>query len=81
MVEGHLPAGGSQDGLQWSEIQVELEESEPDQSIVNPTDYSSIEVRAGKSFYLGNTLDEKEMKAYASLLKDFPTCSHGYEQT
>ena len=73
MVEGLLPAEGLENGLPWSEIKVELEESDLNRikSIVNPTDYSKIEVGAGKAFYLRNTLDEKEMRSYASLLSDF----------
>ena len=73
MAKGLLPAGGSQDGLPWSEIQMEPEESDPDRvkSIVNPTDYSKIEVGTGKAFYLGNNLDEKERRSDVSLLSDF----------
>ena len=73
MVEGLLPAKGSQDGLPWNKIRVEPEESDPDRikSIVNPTDYSKFKVGAGKAFYLGNTLDKKEMRTFARLLTDF----------
>ena len=73
MAEGLLPAKGLQDGLPWSKIRVEPEESDPNRikSIVNPTDYSKIEVGMGQAFYLGNTLDEKERRSYASLLSDF----------
>ena len=50
VLEGFLPTGGSQDGLQWAEP----EESDPDRikSIVNSTNCFKIEVGAGKSFYL-----------------------------
>ena len=46
MAEGLLLAKGSQDGLPWREIQVEPEESDNNRikSIVNPIDYSKIEV-------------------------------------
>ena len=52
---------------------MEPEESDPDRvkSIVNPADYSKVEVREGKAFYLANTLDEKERRSYVSLLSDF----------
>ena len=72
-AERLLPIEGSQDGLPWSEISVEPEESDPDRikSIVNPTDYSKIEVGVGKAFYLGNILDEKERSTYVSLLSEF----------
>ena len=52
---------------------MEPEESNPDRvkSIVNPTDYSKIEVGTGKAFYLDNTLEEKERRSYVSLHLDF----------
>ena len=50
-----------------------MEESEPDpvKNIVSPTDYEKMEVEAGKTFYLGRTLDEEEKSAYSKLLKEF----------
>ena len=73
IAEGHLPVDGSQEGLPWSEIRMQPEESEPDRikSIVNPTDYSKVETREGKAFYLANTLDDKDMQSYVSLLSEF----------
>ena len=56
----------------WGKIRARMEESEPDpvKNIVSPTDYEKMEVEAGKTFYLGRTLDE-EKSAYSKLLKEF----------
>ena len=53
IVEGLLPTDESQKGLPWSEIRMELEESDPDRvkNIVNPTDYSKVEVGEGKASF------------------------------
>ena len=40
-------------------------------SIVNPTDYSKVETKEGKAFYLANTLDDKDRRSYVSLLSEF----------
>ena len=46
----------------WSDIwaRIEVSDSKQMKSIVSPTDYNSMEVKIGKTFYLGRTLDEKE---------------------
>ena len=40
-------------------------------SIVNPTDYSKVETKEGKAFYLANALDDKDRRSYVSLLSEF----------
>ena len=52
---------------------MESEESDLDRikSIVNPTDYSKVEVGKGKAFYLANTMNREERRSYVSLLSDF----------
>ena len=74
--QGSLPAIGLKEQKQdtsWSEIWERSEESEPDpvKNIVSPTDYEKMEVEAGKTFYLGKTLNEEERTAYSKLLKEF----------
>ena len=83
ITEGLLPTDKSQKGLPWSEIQMEPEESDPDRvkSIVNPTDYSKVEVGERKAFYLANTLDENERRSYVSLLSDFSDVLPSHHQT
>ena len=76
VFQGYLPAIGlkeNQQNIPWSEIRARTEESESDpvKNIVSPTDYEKMEVEAGKTFYLGRTLDEKEKSAYSKLLKEF----------
>ena len=73
--QGSLPAIGlkeQQSNTSWSEIRARTEESEPDpvKNIVNPTDYEKVEVEAGKTFYLGRTLDEGERSEYSKLLQE-----------
>ena len=74
--QGYLPAIGLKENQQdtpWSEIRARTKESEldPVKNIVSPTDYEKMEVEAGKTFYLGRTLDEKKKLAYSKLLKEF----------
>ena len=66
ITEGLLLADGSRNQLPWSEIQMEPEESDPDKikSIVNPTDYSKVETKEGRAFYLANALDDKDRQSY-----------------
>ena len=76
VVQGSLPAIGLKEHQQdtsWSEIRARMEESEldPVKKIVSPTDYEKMEVEAGKTFYLGRTLNEGEKSAYSKLLKEF----------
>ena len=83
IAEGLLPTDGSREGLPWSEIRMEPEESDPNRvkSIVNPTDYSKVKIGEEKAFYLANTLDEKERRSYVSLLSDFFDVLPGHHQT
>ena len=74
--QGSLPAIGlkeNQHDTPWSKIQAKTKESKPDpvKNIVSPTDYEKTEVEAGKTFYLGRTLDEEEKSAYSKLLREF----------
>ena len=74
--QGSLRAIGLKENQQdalWSEIRARTEESEPDpvKNIVSPMDYEKMEVEAGKTFYLGRTLDAEEKSAYSNLLKEF----------
>ena len=57
----------------WSKIRARTEESEPDliKNIVSPMDYEKVEAKAGKTFYLGRTLDKEERTTYSRLLKEF----------
>ena len=50
-----------------------MEESEPNpvKNIISSMDYEKTEVGAGKTFYLGRTLDEEEKSAYSKLLREF----------
>ena len=52
---------------------MEPEEGNPGRikSIVNPTDYSKVETKEGKAFYLANTLDDNDRRSYVSLLSEF----------
>ena len=71
--EGLLPADESREELSWNKIRMEPEESQLGQikSVVNPTDYSKVETKEGKAFYLTNTLDNNERQSYVSLLSEF----------
>ena len=71
--EGLLPTDESRNELPWSEIRTEPEEGDPDQikNIVNPTDYSKVETKEGKAFYLANALDNNDRQSYVSLLSEF----------
>ena len=71
--EGLLPADESREELPWSKIRLEPEEGNPGgiKSIVNPTDYSKVETKEGKAFYLANTLDDNDRRSYVSLLSEF----------
>ena len=74
--QGSLPAIGlkeQQQDTSCSEIRARTEESEPDpvKNIVSPTNYEKVEVEAGKTFYLGRTLDEEERSEYSKLLQEF----------
>ena len=73
IAEGLLPADESRNDLPWSEIRTVPEERDPDRikAIVNPTDYSKIETKEGKAFYLANALDNNERQSYVSLLSEF----------
>ena len=73
IAEGLLPADESQNELPWSEIRTEPEEGDPDwiKSIVNPTEYSKVETKEGKAFYLANPLDNNDRQLYVSLLSEF----------
>ena len=73
IAEGLLPADESRNELPWSEIRTKPEEGNPDRikSIVNPTDYSKVETKEGKAFYLANALDDEDRRSYVSLLSDF----------
>ena len=70
---GLLPADESRGELPWSEIRMEPEEGNLGRikGIVNPTDYSKVETKEGKVFYLANTLDNNERQSYVSLLSEF----------
>ena len=71
--EGLLPVDESRNELPWSEIRMELEEGDSDRikSIVNPMDYSKVETKEGKAFYLANALDNNDRRSYVSLLSEF----------
>ena len=73
IFEGLLPADETRNQLPWSEIRTQPEEGDPDRikSIVNPTDYSKVETKEGKAFYLANALDSKDRQSYVSLLSEF----------
>ena len=73
IFERLLPADETRNQLPWSEIRTQLEEGDPDRikSIVNPTDYSKVETKEGKAFYLANALDSKDKQSYVSLLSEF----------
>ena len=73
IFEGLLPADETQNQLPWSEIRTQPEEGDPDRikSIVNPMDYSKVETKEGKAFYLANALDSKDRQSYVSLLSEF----------
>ena len=73
IAEGLLPADESQNELPWSEIRTEPEEGNPDRikSIVNPTEYSEVETKEGKTFYLANALNDNDKRLYVSLLSEF----------
>ena len=73
IAEGLLPADETQNDLPWSEIRTEPEERNPDRikAIVNPTDYSKVETKEGRAFYLANALDNNEKQSYVSLLSEF----------
>ena len=73
ITEGLLPADGSQNHLPWSEIRMEPDESNPYRikSIVYPTDYSKVETKEGRTFYIANALDDKDRQSYVSLFSDF----------
>ena len=73
IFEGLLPADETRNQLPWSEIRTQPEEGDPDRikSIVNPTDYSKVETKEGKAFYLTNALDSKDRQSYVSLLSEF----------
>ena len=62
IVEGLLLADESRNELLWSEIRTKLEERDPDRikAIVSPTDYSKVETKEGKAFYLANALDNND---------------------
>ena len=49
---------------------MEPEEGNPGR-IVNSTDYSKVETKEGKAFYLTNTLDDNDRRSYVSLLSEF----------
>ena len=75
-MEGSLPTvglKGTQHDTPWSEIWVRTEECEPNpvKNILSLTDYKKTEVEAGKTFYLGRTLNEGEKTTYSRLLKEF----------
>ena len=73
IAEGLLPADNTRDKLPWSEIRAEPEEADPNRikNIVNPTDYSQVETKEGKAFYLANALDQNDRQSYVSLLSEF----------
>ena len=77
IAEGLLPTDELRNELPWSDIRTEPEEGDPDRikSIVNPTDYSKVETKEGRAFYLANTLDNGDMRSYVSLLSDFSDVS------
>ena len=52
---------------------MEPEEDNPGRikGIVNPTDYSKVETKEGKAFYLANTLDDNDKQSYVSRLSEF----------
>ena len=73
IAKGLLQADESRNELPWSEIRTKLEEGDPDRikNIVNPTEYSKVEIKEGKAFYLANVLDNNDKRSYVSLLSEF----------
>ena len=73
IAEGLLPAVETRDDLLWSEIQTEPKERDPDRikTIVSPADYSKVETKEGRAFYLANALDNNEKQSYVGLLSEF----------
>ena len=73
ITEGLLLADETRNDLLWSEIRTEPEERDPDRikTIVSPTDYSKVETKEGRAFYLANALDNNEKQSYVSLLSEF----------
>ena len=74
--EGSLPSISLKEAqldTLWSEIRARIEEGVPNlvKNIISPTNYEKTKVEAGKTFYLGRSLDEEEKTAYLSLLKEF----------
>ena len=69
IAEGLLSTDESRNDLPWSEIQTKPEERDPDRikAIVSPTDYSKVETKEGKAFYLTNALDNNDRRSYVSL--------------